>query len=84
MINELKLNNNPKWVNYGEIVKYTKLEINEIKLNLNEDEVNKYFDMLNDLEDNFTIKIKIILMILLIRILTIILIYKMIQIAIVI
>ena len=80
MINELKLNNNPKWVNYGEIVKYTKLEINEIKLNLNEDEVNKYFDMLNDLEDNFTIKIKIILM----RILTIILIYKMIQIAIVI
>lgn len=33
MINELKLNKNPRWVNYEEIVNYTKLSNNGNKPN---------------------------------------------------
>jgi len=41
MINELKLNNDPRRVNHEEIFKYIKLSINEIRPNINEDKENK-------------------------------------------
>ena len=51
LIDELKFNDNLKWLNYEEFISYLKKVINEYETNLNQNEVPNYMDIGNDLDN---------------------------------
>jgi len=51
LIDELDLNNKPKWITYDEYKNALKKIINKYESNYNEEEVNNYIKMINDQED---------------------------------
>ena len=51
LIKDLKFNDNLKWLNYDDINSYQRKVINQFEKNLNQNELQNYINMINDLDN---------------------------------